>query len=200
MKERKFKIGDKAKIVKVRNMTSINNGKTYLGTEVRIIGYAGENSYLLEGIPLVWFEDELEHLDKDKEFFDKLVKRLIEAVNDKNIVVEPTSDGGVKIIPLKEDKKENESGIYIDQDDKGVKNVYVVFGGGIHVATGECHGKGNYCIGFQELDEVKECGSEHNEEWNKEKPTVYLIINNKNTIDILQDSLNRIEKQLNKED
>lgn len=200
METRKFKIGDKVRIVNVRNIANVPNGQSYIGKETTISGYEGVNSYLLDNIPLVWFDDELEHSDNNKSIFDEIVNSIVKSAKNKSILVEPLENGGFKVTPIEEEKKENESGIYIDQDDKGVKNVYVVFGGGIHVSTGRCHGEGNYCIGFQELDEVKECGSEHNEECDKEKPTVHLIINNKNTIDILRDSLNRIENELNKED
>lgn len=197
METRKFKIGDKVRIVKVR---IIENSEKYIGKESRISNYAGQNSYLLEDLPLVWFDDELEHSDNNKSIFDEIINSIVKSAKNQSILVEPLENGGFKVTPVVEEKKENQSGIYIDQNDKGVKNVYVVFGGRIHVATGRCNGEGIYCIGFQELNEVKECGTEHNENWNNYKPTVHLIINNKKTIDILRDALNGIEKQLNKKD
>lgn len=200
MEKRKFKIGDKVRIVNARKTTSVSDHKSYIGKETTIAGYISINSYLLDNIPLIWFDDELEHSDNNKSIFDEIVNSIVKSAKNKSILVEPLENGGFKVTPIEEEKKENQSGIYIEEDEEGIENVYVVFGGGILVANGECHGKGNYCIGFQELDEVKECGTEHNESWKKNKPAVHLIINNKKSIEILREALNRVEEQLNKED
>lgn len=144
MEKRKFKIGDKVRIVNVRNIANVPNGQSYIGKETTIAGYGGVNSYLLDDIPLVWFDYELEHSDKDKSIFDEIINSIVKSAKNKSILVEPLENGGFKVTPIEEEKKENQSGIYLDEDEHGVKNVYVVFGGGIHVATGRYNGEGIY--------------------------------------------------------
>lgn len=214
----KYKVGDKVRI-KSHGWYDANKNKEgavsknesiysfvkpmskYLGMEATITELKGlAYSIDLDRNCHYWYDWMFEDEPIKENIITKLTSAIIEASKNQPIMVEPLENGGFKVTPIEEEKEENQSGIYLDEDEIGVKNVYVVFGGGILVANGECHGKGNYCIGFQELDEVKECGTEHNENWKKNKPAVHLIINNKKTIEILRDALNKVEEQLNKED
>lgn len=186
----KYKVGDKVKVVKHKGVGSGYNG---------MIGYVKGiqcGCYEIEGVPLIWYDSDLELLDSKESIFDKLAHSITEAAKEANILVEPTEDGGIKISPMEEKPKPSESGIYIDTE---LTHVHVIFGGKIHLVVGECKAENGFTIGLQELEELKECGSEHNEEWVKEKPTVNLIINNKNTIKILRDALDIIELKLSKE-
>lgn len=128
-----------------------------------------------------------------EQLIESITAAIIEAINNGSVLVESTENGGIRVIRIEEKPKPRKSGIYFCEDNA---NVYVIFGGGIHVAVGECKSENGYAIGLQELNEIKECGAEHNEEWLKEKPTVNLIIKNKNTINILRDALNIIDKKL----
>lgn len=128
--------------------------------------------------------------------FDRIKSAIIEAGKQAPIIIEQTEDGRIKISPIGEKPQPRESGIYIDPE---LPHVHVIFGGRIHVGVGECKAENGYTIGLQELEELKECGGRHDEEWVKEKPTVNLIINNKNTVKILRDALNIIDNKLNKE-
>lgn len=193
--ERKFKIGDKVRIVKINDEVNGRANK-YLNKIAVVTGY-WEECYKLDvdNHAFEWYDDELE-LAKES-IFDKLAHSITEAAKEANILVEPTEDGGIKISPLEVKPKPSESGIYIDKE---LPHVHVIFGGKIHVAVGECKAENRFAIGLQELEEFKECGEIHNEEWVKEKPTVNLVINNKNTIKILRDALDMIELKLSKEE
>ena len=189
----KYKVGDKVKVVKPEGVGIWFNGR------VGIISGIQKDRYLVDGVPLTWGEDELKLVEENQgkeSIFDKLAHSIAEAAKETNILVEPTEDGGIKISPLEVKPKPSESGIYIDKE---LPHVHVIFGGKIHVAVGECKAENGFTIGLQELEELKECGGRHNEEWVKEKPTVNLIINNKNTIKILRDALDMIELKLSKE-
>lgn len=80
-----------------------------------------------------------------------------------------------------------ESGIYRSEDGK---NLFVIFGGKIKVALGSTDV--GYCISLQEL-------KEHNEDWDEDRLTFNLVINNIKSIQVLRDALDVIEDKLNKE-
>lgn len=192
---RKFKIGDKVRIVNVRSITNIPEGQNYIGKETVIKEYISTYGYQLDGVPYVWFDNELEAIESEVGLFEKITKSIVQAAKTAPIIVEQTEDGGIKISPLCEMPKPRKSGIYYNEESN---NTYVVFGGGIHVAVGEnIEGQ---VIAFQQLNEIIECGETHNEEWVKGKPTVNLVINNNNTIKILRDALNYVENKINKKD
>lgn len=187
----KYKVGDKVKIAKKEGI-----GSAYFGLQGEIVGFQ-DMRYIINNVPLTWTDSDLTSVTSKENLFDKIKSAIIESVRQSSIMVEQTEDGGIKISPLEEKPKPSESGIYIDTE---LPHVHVIFGGKIHVAIGECKAENGFAIGLQELEELKECGGRHNEEWVKEKPTVNLIINNKNTIKILRDALDIIELKLSKEE
>lgn len=172
-------------------------GKTSVITRINDDGYSLKldngtykwNDYMIEGLAT--------EQPAEPTLFDRIKSAIIEAGKQAPIIIEQTEDGGIKISPIEEKPQPRESGIYIDPE---LPHVHVIFGGKIHVGVGECKAENGYTIGLQELEELKECGGRHDEEWVKEKPTVNLIINNKNTVKILRDALNIIDNKLNKED
>lgn len=97
--ERKFKIGDKVRVVK--NIDTNGKADKYIGRIGIIIDYL-EDSYLLDidRKSFKWYDNELE-LAKES-IFDKLAHSIAEAAKEANILVEPTEDGGIKISPLEE--------------------------------------------------------------------------------------------------
>ena len=86
-----------------------------------------------------------------------------------------------------------ESGFYSSAN---FTDVYVAFGGKIHVCTRYLDNVNKYCLSFQELNKKVEVGGEFSEEWNKDKPSVYLIFNGKKEIDVLIKHLNAIKGKL----
>ena len=185
----KYKVGDKVKVVKKEGV-----GSAYFGMQGEIVGFQ-DMRYIVKNVPLTWTDSDLTSVEKKETLFDKIVHSIVEAAKQSPVMVEQTEDGGVKISPLEEKPKPRESGIYHYED---TQQTYVVFGGGIHVAVWK--NIEGYSIGLQTLNEIRECGADHNEEWVKEKPSVHLIINNKNTIKILRDALDIVENKLNKEE
>lgn len=105
--ERKFKIGDKVKIVKINDEVNGRANK-YLNQIAVVTGY-WEECYKLDvdNHAFEWYEDELELVKES--IFDKLAHSIAEVAKEANILVEPTEDGGIKISPL--GKKEEDLGI-----------------------------------------------------------------------------------------
>lgn len=85
-------------------------------------------------------------------------------------------------------KEKIESGIYRSKDDN---NLWVICGGKIKVALGSTDV--GYCISLQEL-------KEHNEDWDENRLTLNLVINNRKSIQVLRDALDVIEDKLKKEE
>lgn len=185
----KYKVGDKVKVAKSEGI-----GSAYFGMQGEIVGFQ-DMRYIIKNVPLTWTDSDLTSVTPKENLFDKIKSAIIESARQSSIMVEQTEDGGIKISPIEEKPQPRKSGIYFNDESK---NTYVVFGGGIHVAVGNC--SDGYVIGLQELNDIKECGKEHNEEWVNEKPTVNLVINNMNTVKILRDALKMIENKLSKEE
>lgn len=194
-----YKVGDKVRIKSKETLkntpNTVGDMLQYAGKEAFISSVIGVNLYEIDAdnSEWTWTDDMFE----GPTLFDRIKSAIIEAGKQAPIIIEQTEDRGVKISPIGEKPQPRESGIYIDPE---LPHVHVIFGGRIHVAVGECKAENGYTIGLQELEELKECGGRHDEEWVKEKPTVNLIINNKNTVKILRDALNIIDNKLNKED
>lgn len=102
--ERKFKIGDKVRIVKIKDEVNGRANK-YLNQTAMVIDY-WEDCYRLDidRQSFNWYEEELESVNNS--LFDKLAHSIAEAAKEANILVEPTEDGGIKISPL--EKKEDD--------------------------------------------------------------------------------------------
>lgn len=214
--ERKFKVGDKVRVKsleELRRMGDTDTGfytkddvwfnprmKIYAGFECVVTKHShidDKPTYKLsvDAEGWEWSDDMLEDKHIKENIITKIASAIIEAAKEATIIIEQTEDGGIKISPIEEKPQPRKSGIYFNDESK---NTYVVFGGGIHVAVGNC--SDGYVIGLQELNDIKECGKEHNEEWVNEKPTVNLVINNMNTVKILRDALKMIENKLSKEE
>lgn len=102
--ERKFKIGDKVRIVDVK---SNNEGKVRdENKEFTISCYCKNNTYGLYGSVFAWKESELELIKGETTLFDKLAHSIAEAAKEANILVEPTEDEGIKISPLEEKEED----------------------------------------------------------------------------------------------
>lgn len=99
----KYKVGDKVKVVKPEGV-----GSGYNGMIGYVKGFQG-GCYEIEGVPLIWYDSDLELLDSKESIFDKLAHSIAEAAKEANILVEPTEDGGIKISPL--EVKEDDLGI-----------------------------------------------------------------------------------------
>lgn len=96
----KYKIGDKVKVVKPEGVGSGYNG---------MVGYVKcfqGGCYEIEGVPLIWYDSDLELLDSKESIFDKLAHSIAEAAKEANILVEPTEDGGIKISPMEEKEED----------------------------------------------------------------------------------------------
>lgn len=98
--ERKFKIGDKVRVVK--NVDENGKADKYIGMVGIIIDYL-EDSYLLDidRKSFKWYEEELEPIKED--IITELTSAIIEAAKNAPVMVERTEDGGIKISLIEED-------------------------------------------------------------------------------------------------
>lgn len=86
-----------------------------------------------------------------------------------------------------------ESGIYSSEDGK---DVFIVFGGKINVCSIMDNNNKSFATVFQELDKKVEVGTHNPEEWNNDKPSIFLIFNKKEEIDVLIKHLNAIKERI----
>lgn len=101
--EHRFKIGDKVKIVDTKSVRDEAESQLYLGKESKIEKYSNANGYILEGIPYVWFDNELEAIESKVGLFEEIIKSIVEAAKNAPIIVERTEDGSVKVSPIEDD-------------------------------------------------------------------------------------------------
>lgn len=101
--EHKFKVGDKVKIVDTKSVRDEAESQLYLGKESKIEKYSNANGYILEGIPYVWFDNELEAIESKVGLFEEIIKSIVEAAKNAPIIVERTEDGSVKVSPIEDD-------------------------------------------------------------------------------------------------
>lgn len=87
-----------------------------------------------------------------------------------------------------------ESGIYVCGE--SLNKIVVRFGGKIHVGSGVLWDKSGVSIGFQELSEDHEIGSDPDEDFSEIKPTVMLSFDNEKSIDVVIKHLEKIKKLL----
>lgn len=100
--ERKFKIGDKVRVVKINHVDDIKINDC-IGKVYEVAAYTINNTYGLFGNASVWQENELEFATGKENIISKITSAIIEAGKNAPIMVEQTEDGGIKISPIEED-------------------------------------------------------------------------------------------------
>lgn len=99
--ERKFKIGDKVRVVKINHVDDIKINDC-IGKVYEVAAYTINNTYGLFGNASVWQENELEFATGKENIISKITSAIIDAAKNAPIMVEQTEDGGIKISPIKE--------------------------------------------------------------------------------------------------
>lgn len=74
--------------------------------------------------------------------------------------------------------------------------LFVVFGGKIHIAIGGNTKHKTASVMLQELDKQYDLGSKHEEVWDVNKPTVHLVFNDVRSIGLFREALDEVEKYL----
>ena len=100
--ERKFKIGDKVRVVKINHVDDIKINDC-IGKVYEVAAYTMNNTYGLLGNVNIWQEDELDFATGKENIISKITSAIIEAGKNAPIIVERTEDGGIKISPIEED-------------------------------------------------------------------------------------------------
>lgn len=102
--ERRFKIGDKVKIVKIKDEVNglANKFLNQTGTVVDCWGVFYKLD--IDGRKFDWYEEELEPVQPTP--FDRIKSSILEAAKQAPVIVEQTEDGGIKISPI-EDKNDD---------------------------------------------------------------------------------------------
>lgn len=90
--------------------------------------------------------------------------------------------------------KEFESGIYGSEQG----DIFVLFGGKIGVGGGYHKQTRTHTLLFQELDNKYEVGTEKPELYKKEKPSVFLLFNKEEEVDVVIKALNVVKEKLKK--
>lgn len=85
-----------------------------------------------------------------------------------------------------------ESGIYND----GESSIFIIFGGKINILIGTMKYDNYKTIGFQELNKKVEIGTEYPEPWDKNKPTIHLLFDKKEEIDVVINNLKKLREKL----
>lgn len=85
------------------------------------------------------------------------------------------------------------SEIFISKDSG---ELFVVFGGKIHLAIGENKKHKTASVMFQELDKQYDLCSKHEEQWDSNKPTVHFVFDDVRSIDVVQEALEEAKKIL----
>ena len=102
--ERTFKIGDKVKIVKIKDEVNGLANK-FLNQTGTVVDY-WEVFYKLDidGRKFDWYEEELEPVQPT--LFDRIKSSILEAAKQAPVIVEQTEDGGIKISPIVEEEED----------------------------------------------------------------------------------------------
>lgn len=87
-----------------------------------------------------------------------------------------------------------ESGIFQEIEPQ---RIYVRFGGKIKTVLFTSNKIKDGYIGFQELDVKMNVGDNHEEKWDKEKPSVFLYFDNTKSIDMIIGVLEELKEKLN---
>lgn len=85
-----------------------------------------------------------------------------------------------------------ESGIYGNEEG----SAFVVFGGKINVGCVLHRQTKKHAAVFQELDKKVDVGTENPEDYDIEKPSIFLLFDSKEEVDVVIDVLNEIKKNI----
>lgn len=85
-----------------------------------------------------------------------------------------------------------ESGIYGNEEG----SAFVVFGGKINAGFGFHRQTKKHAIVFQELDKKVDVGIENPETYSENKPSIFLLFNGKEEVDVLINILNKLKENI----